>query len=269
MSGFSPDWLALREPADHASVNAQMRAACIAALAGRSPLRVVDLGSGTGSNLRGLSRDLGPGQHWTLVDYDQRLLDVAQTREHEAAAHAPGLRVDYRRADLSGGDFAPVIAGADLVTASALFDLVSTAVIEKLAAAVSDAKCAFYTVLTYDGVASWTPHHDADAAMREAFNAHQQTDKGFGAAAGPNATQALAAAFQRHGYTVQRGVSPWVLHDQFADLRQEVDRGWAGAVCETDTVPDATIDAWLAHRLATPHAVTIVGHEDLLALPPA
>lgn len=263
MSGFSADWLALREPADHASVNRQIRDACVQAFAGRPALRVVDLGSGTGSNLRNLSRVLGPRQHWTLVDYDARLLDVARRRQSEAAAET----VDYRQADLSAGAFAPVVTGADLVTASALFDLVSAAVIERLAEDVVALGAAFYTVLTYDGVASWMPKHPADDAMRDAFNRHQQTDKGFGPAAGPHATDRLAEAFERHGYSVQRGKSPWFLDDDFANLRHEVDRGWAGAAVEAG-VDQATADAWLEHRKAADNAVTIVGHEDLLALPP-
>lgn len=264
MSGFSADWLALREPADHASVNLQVRDACANAFAGRDSLQIVDLGSGTGSNLRNLSRVFGPRQHWTLVDYDTRLLDVARSRQSEAAAEA----VAYRQADLSAGDFASVIGGADLVTASALFDLVSPAIIERLAADVSAAGATFYTVLTYDGVASWMPKHPVDTEMRDAFNLHQHSDKGFGPAAGPNATERLAAAFERRGYRVQRGKSPWFLDESFTALRHEVDRGWAGAAAEAG-VNQSICDAWLKHRLTAKDAVTIVGHEDLLALPPS
>ena len=264
MSGFSADWLALREPADHASVNLQVRDACVKAFAGRDSLRIVDLGSGTGSNLRNLSRVLGPRQHWTLVDYDPRLLDVARSRQFEAGAET----VEYRQADLSAGDFASVIGGADLVTASALFDLVSPAIIERLAADVSAASAGFYTVLTYDGVASWMPKHPADTEMRDAFNLHQHSDKGFGPAAGPDATDVLAGAFERQGYRVQRGKSPWFLDETFTALRHEVDRGWAGAAAEAG-VNQSTTDAWLKHRLTAENAVTIVGHEDLLALPPS
>ncbi len=263
MSGFSADWLALREPADHASVNLQVRDTCAKAFAGRDSLQIVDLGSGTGSNLRNLSRVLGPRQHWTLVDYDTRLLEVARARQPEAAAET----VEYRQADLSTGDFASVIGRAGLVTASALFDLVSPVIIERLAADISATGAAFYTVLTYDGVASWMPKHPADTEMRDAFNRHQHSDKGFGPAAGPDATDVLAAAFERQGYRVQRGKSPWFLDETFTALRHEVDRGWAGAAAESG-VDQSTVDAWLKHRLTAENAITIIGHEDLLALPP-
>src|SRR5690606_17274244 len=135
-----------------------------------------------------------------------------------------------------------------LVTASALFDLFSVEAIERLAAAVAAERCAFYTVLTYDGIAAFLPEHPADGAMREAFDRHQRTDKGFGPAAGPNASDALAAAFARYGYSVVRGKSPWVLDAHHRTLRRELERGWASAVRETGLVHPATIDDWLAHR---------------------
>lgn len=266
MSGFSPEWLSLREPADHSSINAQVRAAAVRVFAGRESIRVVDLGCGTGSNLRSLAPALGPRQRWTLIDYDRRLLDVAKAREKEAACGAH-VQIDYRQEDLSGGAFAALIEGADLVTASALFDLVSVAIIDRLVADIAAQRSAFYTVLTYDGIAAFLPEHPADQIMRETFNRHQQTDKGFGPAAGPAATDALDAAFLRHGYTIRRGKSPWVLDGACSALRRELDLGWAAAVRETGLVSDITIDDWLTHRTASASAVTIIGHEDLLALP--
>ena len=53
MGGFSPEWLALREPADHAARNPQVLAAVGAHFAAKGSLTVVDLGCGAGSNLRG------------------------------------------------------------------------------------------------------------------------------------------------------------------------------------------------------------------------
>lgn len=264
---FSPEWLALREPADHASINAAVRLALQEAVAARPTLAIVDLGCGAGSNLRGLAPALAPGQSWTLVDYDPKLLAAARAR---STGFRPDRidRITYRQADFSTGDFADLLAGADLVTAAALFDLVSVPVIERLAESVAGNRQIFATVLTYDGIAAWLPAHPADNDMRSAFNRHQQGDKGFGAAAGPAATDALAAAFERRGYRIVRGRSPWVLDASYGALRAELDTGWAGAVRETGLVEGSLIDSWLAARLKSSDAVTIVGHEDILALPP-
>ena len=263
---FSPEWLALREPADHASVNAEVRDALRAKFAAKASVRVVDLGCGAGSNLRGTCGALGAKQHWTLVDYDAKLLAAAKSR---LAAFDRNRFIDvaYKQADLASGDLSEVIAGADLVTAAALFDLVSAPVINKLVAAIVANRQSFFTVLTYDGIASWLPAHAADNAMRDAFNAHQRGDKGFGPAQGPAATETLATAFARHGYTIVRGRSPWVLDRRFRQLRRELDRGFADAVQETGKLNAADIDSWLKMRLGDDDAVTIIGHEDLFAYP--
>ncbi len=262
---FSPDWLGLREPADHASVNAIVRDCLRQHFAGHSSLRVVDLGCGAGSNLRGTSPVFDCPQTWTLVDYDAKLLAVAKSRLSELGRR--DIDVTFREVDLSTDAFDQLLDGANLVTAAALFDLVSVAVIDKLVDAIARRRQVFFTVLSYDGIASWIPEHSADGVMRSAFNTHQTRDKGFGPAAGPGATGALANAFARHGYKIVRGSSPWVLDRRYQKLRQELDAGFAGAVTETGDVPKATVEAWAAARNSADNAVTIIGHEDLIALP--
>ena len=78
MSGFSPDWLALREPSDHRARDGFLTMALADRLQSKPLVRVVDLGCGTGSNIRATYAALGREQHWTLVDYDARLLAAAR-----------------------------------------------------------------------------------------------------------------------------------------------------------------------------------------------
>jgi len=262
MTGFSADWLTLREPADHRSINASVRARLLRHLAERDELAIVDLGSGTGSNLRGLAPDLPQRQSWVLVDHDPALLEYNSAK--------PEVRTEVSRLcrDLSTGDLSGIGENADIVTASALFDLVSPEVIAKIASQIAARRQIFYTVLTYDGIASWLPGHPLDAEMRGHFNAHQRGDKGFGPAAGPEATTCLARAFEAAGYEVVRARSPWVLTQACQALRLAVDEGWANAVRDTGALNPAAIDDWLRHRRSTTEPVTIVGHEDLLAFPP-
>jgi SAM-dependent methyltransferase len=277
---FSAEWLALREPADHAALNPEVRAALSARFASASEVAVMDLGCGAGSNLRGIFAALPDRQSWTLVDYDPKLLAAARERlgSWADAASTEGellrltkagktLSVAFRQADLSGGDLAQLFAGQDLITAAALFDLVSVARIEAVAEAIAAAGQTFMTVLTYDGHTRWKPAHPADVAIRDAFNAHQKTDKGFGAAAGPGGTSALAKAFYGRGYRVLRGTSPWIVDARYGSLRAELDRGFAGAARETGGVEASVVEDWIAARMAAADAVSVIGHEDLLAAP--
>lgn len=267
MSGFSADWLTLREPMDHASINHQVRQACVAWCRRHEMIKIVDLGCGTGSNFRSLSPDLSQPQSWTLVDHDAGLLELAELRSAQIIQVSSGASVRVKLGDFASGDIAGLIEDCDLVTASALFDLVSEPVIEAMVQQIAAAGAAFYTTLTYDGIASWQPEHSSDRSMREAFNSHQRTDKGFGPAAGADATDALATAFDTAGYRVVRGKSAWILGAGYQVLRRETDRGWAAAVSEIGAVASDEVDAWLAHRQDSLDGVSIVGHEDLFAAP--
>lgn len=266
MSGFAPEWLSLREAADHRAVNHAVRRELHGYLAGFTDLSIADLGCGTGSNFRSLAPEIDRPQGWLLVDHDPKLLALAKVMTADLVA-AKHVAIDFKQADLSSGDLSALLGSANLITAAALFDLVSPPVINKMVDGIVAANCAFYTVLTYDGVASWLPEQPANTVMRDAFNRHQQTDKGFGPAAGPTATDVLAKAFEARGYRVVRGKSPWVLDKTLVTLRREADRGWAGAVVETGALTQEEADAWLHSRDQDIDVVTLVGHEDLFAMP--
>lgn len=274
---FSADWLALRELADHRSRNVKLSHAFAKYFEGWRPVTVTDLGCGTGSNLRATAPLLGPEQSWTLVDYDPVLLEAARERLQawaDGAAEKDGvlvlfkgakrITVSFRRADLSKELDDVLAAGANLVTASALFDLVSEDFLAKLVAGVTQRKAAFYTVLTYDGDQRWTPEHEIDSVLLQAFHAHQGTDKGFGLSAGPNAPDLLSEGFSAAGYSVMEGDSAWRLEEQDAALIAELAKGFADAVAETGSVSARDLAAWRAQK----HTGCVVGHADTLALPP-
>ena len=271
-------WLDLREAADHRARNRKLAHALARHFDGWRPISVVDLGSGTGSNLRATAPLLGPEQHWTLVDVDAALLDAAVARltawadgadrQQEKLVLFKGAKritVEFRPADLARDLDAALGPNANLVTASALFDLVSAAFIARFVAAIAQRKSAFYTVLTYDGDQRWTPEHEADASLLEAFNAHQKRDKGFGPAAGPDAADALSEAFSAAGYAVQEGDSAWRLGNGRRGADRRSRRRLAEAARETGLVDAPTIAAWRT----VIHTGAVVGHADTLALPSA
>lgn len=276
MSGFSPEWLALREPIDHRSRNSELAASLSARFQQRSAVAVVDLGCGTGSNLRATAPLLPDIQSWTLVDYDERLLAAARQTllrwvdsseaDGERLVLAKGSRqitVQFRQADLNAGLDVALGDKPDLVTASALFDLCSPAFIKKLARAVAQRRAVFYTVLTYNGIQHWTPRQPGDGAMVAAFHAHQTTDKGFGLSAGPMAPAHLADAFRVSDYNVLEGESPWMLGSKDQAIVTELASGFAGAVRETGTVDAKSIEAWTK----VTRTGAEVGHTDTLAFP--
>lgn len=278
MAGFSPEWLALREPADHSARNPQLLAAVGGHFSAKSSLSIVDLGCGAGSNLRGTYAALPARQHWTLVDFDQTLLDAARDRlaawaddareQGEELVLVKGdhsISVDTRQVDLNT-DLEWVLGWQpDLVTAAALFDLASKRWIERFVAALASQRIPLYTALTYDGREKWEPAHPADARMLAAFAHHQRGDKGFGPAEGPLATETMAEAFRKSGFAVSTADSAWQLDADQAALITELVKGIAQAAGETGHVDEKTISDWLAARHNS--ASGLIGHTDLWARP--
>ncbi|MBH0237897.1 class I SAM-dependent methyltransferase [Methylobrevis albus] len=262
---FSVRWLDLRAPADSGARDPALHAAAADWLRAVAAPLAVDLGSGTGATLRAFDPLAPADLRWRLVDADAGLLAEAKARS--------GPRAETVVADLAADAVLPV-AGARLITASALFDLVSVAWIERLADAATAAGAAVYAALSYDGVMHFDPAHPLDAEVTELFNRHQRSDKGFGPALGPDAAATAAAVFAARGYRVVTAPSPWEIAGTTADeapetaaFREQLLTGIAGAAREINPAAKAAIDNWLAFRLAAPGIIRI-GHGDLLALPP-
>jgi SAM-dependent methyltransferase len=266
MSGFDPKWLALREPADHRSRNRRVRDAAVAHFKGQPRLAITDLGCGTGSNWRALHGLLGAMQHWRLVDHDPALLAAARGRLAIDLKAAEAGTAEFLRADLAA-DIEPLMEKqTDLVTAAALFDLVSAGWLQRLTRALAQRSLPLYSVLTYNGQTKWHPAHPDDAEIVTAFHLHQQRDKGFGAAAGPQAARLLGQLLKAAGYHIVTGESPWILTPDDDDLVAQLLVGIGEAVGQMNCLAANRIEAWCRARLAFSRCE--VGHVDLFAYRP-
>src|SRR5437660_1043269 len=131
MTEFTADWLALREAVDAASRSMRLTRSVAAALPRYRAIDILDLGAGTGANVRYLAGKLPLPQRWLLVDHDQGLLSRAPR-----AWSAQCLDLQHAVRDER------LFAGRALVTASALLDLVSDTWLQALVARCRDAGAA-------------------------------------------------------------------------------------------------------------------------------
>jgi hypothetical protein len=265
MSGFSADWLALREPLDKRARNAKVLDGVAAALAGHSSITIVDLACGTGATLRALAPRLPALQNWRLADNDLGLLARAAATERPAQVNVTTVLLDLNR-DLEAALDGPV----DLVTASALFDLVSEAWLERLAVEIAARSLPIYAALSYDGRAACDPADPLDAVVVAALNAHQRNDKGFGPALGPTAARAAITRFESLGYSVTRGTADWVIGPQNREFQMELLAGWAAAAREQGEPSLADTVGWLTRRrdaVTAGRSSIRVGHVDIFARP--
>jgi hypothetical protein len=265
MSGFSVEWLSLRESYDQRARNSQVLAAVTSLLTSKSAVRLVDLACGAGSTLRMLSPHLPARQHWDLVDNDPRLLDAA-CRENLSN----DVSLNTVRRDLNRDIEAALDPPSDLVTISALLDLVSEAWLDRFARHAASRALPVYAALTYDGRIELSPSDPTDAAATAAVNAHQRTDKGFGPALGPSGAIAAISRFEALGYSVLQGYSDWVIGTADQEIQIELLNGWSAAAREMQSLPSREIDDWLVRRrAAVDHRASRmrVGHVDFFATP--
>jgi hypothetical protein len=265
MSGFSAEWLALREPFDRKARNPHVLEAVSAAFGSRPSVRIADLACGAGSTVRALHPRLPVRQHWALVDNDPDLLAIARH-----AITSDNIELNLIQLDLSKGFGAAVETPVDLITMSALLDLVSQSWLKGFLSKVTARAIPVYAALTYDGRNDLSPADPLDAVILSAFNAHQGNNKGFGPALGPAAARATISGFETSGYKVIHGNSDWVIGPEDRAMQIELLRGWAGAATEMKTIADAETADWLARRTRLVNdgfSSMRVGHSDLLAFP--
>jgi hypothetical protein len=250
----SPEWLVLREPADAAARSAELAGRVARHLGAAEPLVIHDLGGGSGAMSRWLAPRLAGPQHWIVHDRDEDLLELA-------VAGAPvGVAVEARRSDitrLTTDD----LAGASLVTASALLDLLTAAELRPMLRAC--AGLPLLVALTVVGRVRLSPAEPFDAPVQAAFNAHQRRS----GLLGPDAV-ATAVAELRVDVLVRP--SPWRLGSEHAALTAEWLAGWIAAACEQEPALAAEAGAYRDRRLAQASAGALgvtVDHADLLVLP--
>ena len=281
-------WLTLRESTDASSRSTDLTRVIADTVATHDPVHVLDLATGTGSNIRYLMERLSSRQSWLAVDRSSTLLaqlpgrmsQWGAARGCEVASEEGGCvirgrqlecHVETLRLDLGTLD-AEVFAHRHLVTASALLDLVSEQWLCSLAARCRTAGAAALLAITYNGRSVCSPKEREDDLILDLFNRHQRTDKGLGGpAAGPDAAACAARCFTEAGYCVQIEPADWKLGPAEASLQRLLIDGWAEAAAEIEPDAASTIAEWRIRRLRHVDAARsrlIVGHDDVAAWRP-
>ncbi|HET6998743.1 MAG TPA: hypothetical protein VFI03_09145 [Solirubrobacterales bacterium] len=265
----SPSWLALREPADAEARARDLPEALERALPATGPRVIHDLGCGTGAMGRWLAPLLAGPQHWVLHDRDADLLALAAADVPGPAADGAPVTVEAKGADIArmhARDF----AGATLITASALLDLLTTDDVDGLAGLCAEAGCPVLLTLSVVGQVEIAPPEPLDRRVAAAFDAHQRRATEGGRLLGPDAVDFAVEAFRRGGAEVLVRPSPWRLGPAQSALAAEWFTGWVGAACEQEIELAGQCELYAGRRLEQASAgelAVTVDHADLLVLP--
>ena len=197
----------LREPADVAARAGDLVDEIRRELPTGRPLVIHDLACGTGAMLRWLApRQPGP-QHWITYDLDADLLAVLDAAPVTVAADGSQVTTQVRRRDVTRLRSCE-LAGAALITSSALLDLLTADELRRLLGACDQARCPVLITLTVTGAVQLWPPHPLDQVVANAFNAHQRRTTGGRRLLGPDAADVATRAFTELGRDVVTRVKP-------------------------------------------------------------
>jgi len=262
----SVEWLTLREDAD-GRARSQWLATTAVPLA-RPPIVVHDLGSGTGSMMRWLAPMLPGPQTWVLHDWNPALLDHAAVRAVDSTGHGATVRTSLKDvAHLHEGD----LAGASLVTMSALLDVLSLGEARAIVTACVGAGVPALFTLSVTGHVDLDPVDPGDRMFESAFNDHQRRTVDGRSLLGPDAVTAVVELFRAAGWSVRTAESPWQLGGADRALVLEWLEGWLAAAVEERPA----LEEWAGEYQLTRHAQldagvlgVVVRHRDVFAWPP-
>lgn len=256
----SADWLTLREPADARARSRALVEQLRGLLPPTRPLRIHDLGSGTGSLRRWLAPQLPGQQQW--VEHDR---DVDLLRREGELIDGSHVTVETRASEVATlGD----LDGADLVTASALLDVLTSEALDSLIALVAQAHVPCLLTLSVVGRVELHPPSPLDRRIQDAFNDHQRRTTPIGELLGPDAVFEAIRRFRDVGMDVRTERSPWILDAREDVLLRTWFEEWVAAACEQDPSLSERIDDYVALRraqLSDGVLTATVHHLDLLA----
>ncbi len=264
-----PSWLALREPADAAARAGDLVDEIRRELPAGRHLVIHDLACGTGAMVRWLAPRLPGPQHWITYDLDGDLLAALDAAPAPVAADGSPVTTQIRRRDvtrLSSRD----LADANLITSSALLDLLTTEELGRVVCSCAAAQCRVLITLTVTGAVRLWPPHPLDEVVAAAFNAHQRRTTGGRRLLGPDAADAAGRMFTDLGLDVMGSASPWRLGPATRELTYAWLAGWLAAACEQDSRLAAEKSTYAAKRLtdaAAGRLQVLVQHRDLLVRP--
>jgi hypothetical protein len=262
----SPQWLALREPADAAARSVELARRLRHELPATDRLVIHDLGGGSGAMGRWLAPRLPGRQHWVVHDRDADLLELALADPPAAAADGAPVTVEARRSDITR--LAPgELADASLVVASALLDMLTAEELAAMLGACVASGRPVLVALTVAGRVALTPADPLDGRIAAAFNAHQRRTTAAGRLLGPDAVPTAVDELRRTGAEVLVRPSPWRLDAAHADLMAAWLGGSVTAACEQEPALAGEAGAYRDRRLAQVAAgelAVTVEHADLL-----
>ena len=174
MHEFENSWLFQREKIDNLSKNISIINKINRVLKNYDEIRIIDLGTGTGSNFRYLSKKIKYNkQYWTLMDISKSSLKEARanTQINKKIKNISIKNHDVIK-NISTTDF----SNYDVVTGSAFLDIMPKKWFKSFHLRNVNTKIVYFSI-NYDGYFNFFPKHNLDNSVVNLFNSDQKSKK--------------------------------------------------------------------------------------------
>ncbi len=264
-------WLNQRYEVDRQARNKEVESIFRARLSA-GKITIVDIGAGTGSNLRYYHGRLSAQeQHWYLVDQEKVLLEetlanldseVNQCEENvwQLRHNQKDIVVHFVEADVFTNSIDPFLERADLILSNAFFDLASAVQLRDFLGKLDFGRQTFLSTINYTGM-RFIPGDTEDGYWIDHYEEHMRRDRPEGRSTGPDCVGLIIEFFEHQDLRYHVGGSNWELKEGSPLIQGIFDFMY-------DAFMDMKLDmdAFARWRGRSKHATMIVEHEDLCVL---
>ena len=226
-TGFDTNWLDERFSFDNKARNLNVEKTCFSHLNKKNNLKLIDIGSGSGSSCVYLMKKLPQNQKWTFIELNPNLAKASLIRLEKVAldnnwlAHrsqnmliieAPKKTIQIKVINASFLELDTLLdlSKVDLVTAAAVFDLLSKKMLQDFLNLLLANKVALLATINYAGMA-FHPAEVADIHFANLYGKHMLRPRDFGQSTGPNCSRVMMNFYQKKGIAAICGASNWLV----------------------------------------------------------
>ncbi len=222
-------WLNQRFDYDSRSRNLDLEKEFLASLAELETINIIDLGSGSGANLKYLSPKIDGQQVWHLIERDKSLMNHAEkTIELVKQTNQAKLRSVHKIiADFTDKDL-NVFKETErrVFLANAVFDIIPLATFLTFLDLLGSRPCnnvILYFTIHINEDLTIQPIHPLNQKYLSLFHQHMQRDQNGKRAMGPNTVREISNTLSQRGFLVKTADSSWDIKEDSSFLKSNFD----------------------------------------------
>ena len=266
---FQVEWLEERFSFDTKARNKIIEQACITHFKDKERLNILDIGAGTGSNFQHLWNRFPQHQNWIFVELNPELAQVAKEKCIQLAKKQ-GFSIaeenkrlvfqkekQYRSIQILNQSFLELhqfldLDKVDLITAGAVFDLLSSTMLDQFLNQLLEHQIALLATINYTGM-HFQHSSTTDQQFIQLYEAHMCRQQDFGRAIGPKFPEYLKAFSNAKSIPLLMGSSHWIIgptdHKMHRFLLDYMEKGIGETL--TDTKQKLSFQNWLTSKRNT------------------